>query len=88
MTHKVGQNIGHVRADRPPSKHAMGVLATIARDPIPAQEMNFTVRDKLAQFGFITLEQRPSPYTTHKPGRRVDFAVITDAGRDALKGQA
>lgn len=79
---RVGQNIGHVRADKPPSPHAM---ACLAQTPCPAQEVNFTVRDKLLQFGYVTMEDRPSPYSTHKPGRTVPFLIITDAGRVALQ---
>jgi hypothetical protein len=78
------QNIGHVRADKPPSDHAMGVLASVAVAPMPTQEMNFTVRDKLCQWDYITVEERPSPYRSHKPGTRVAFAVATDKGREAL----
>lgn len=81
----VGKNIGHVRADKPPSAHAMGVLRGLAVTSHPAQEVNFTVRDKLLQFGYCTLELKPSPYVTHKPGREVYFLVITDAGREALE---
>lgn len=80
----IGQNIGHVRADKPPSKHAMSCLA---RTPCPSQEVNFTVRDKLIQFGYATMEDRPSPYASHKPGRKVPFLVITEAGRVALATQ-
>lgn len=81
----VGQNIGHVRADKPPSAHAMGVLRGLAVREFPAQEVNFTVRDKLLQFGYATLEDRPSPYATHKAGRKVPHLIITDKGRKALQ---
>lgn len=81
----VGQNIGHVRADKPPSKHAMRCLDWIRCHPIPSQTVNFTVRDKLIQFGYATLEDRPSPYATHKPGRTVPHLVITEAGKAALE---
>ena len=84
---RVGQNIGHVRADKPPSEHAMACLASIAAHRgagRPAQEFNFTVRDKLVQFGYVTMEERPSPYSTHKPGRTVPHLIITEAGRAAL----
>lgn len=75
-----------VRKDTPPSKHAMDCLASAAHKPYPAQEVNFTVRDKLVLWGYAALEDRPSPYATHKPGRRVPFLVATDAGRAALAG--
>lgn len=78
------QNIGHVRADKPPSDHAMTVLSSIALAPFPTQEMNFTVRDKLRQWNYITVERRPSPYQTHKAGTLVDFAVATPEGIAAV----
>lgn len=82
----VGKNIGHVRMDRPPSDHAMDCLASLLHHPDgkPCQEVNFTVRDKLLQFGYIKVRQAPSPYKSHARDRRVDCMFITDAGRDAL----
>lgn len=73
---------GHLRMDRPPSRHAM---ACLRKCPLPAQEVNFTVRDKLIDFGLAVLEDRPSPYKTHKAGRTVPYLIITDAGRKALE---
>ena len=84
----VRQIEGAYNTRNPPSAHAMEVLGRVWADPFPAQEMNFTVRDKLCAFGYITLEQRLSPYKTHraeKTGHKVDFAVITEAGLKALK---
>jgi hypothetical protein len=81
----VGQNIGHVRADKPPSAHAMACLRSLPDTGSPAQEFNFTVRDKLVQFGYAKLEDRPSPYRTHKAGRTVPYLIPTDAGRKALQ---
>lgn len=81
----IGKNIGHVRADIPPSKHAVRCLADA---PLPAREVNFTVRDKLLQFGLAILEQRPSPYKTHKPGTLIDYLVPTEAGRRAIRAEA
>lgn len=81
----IGKNIGHVRADKPPSDHAMAVLCQVIRQPYPTQEMNFTVRDKLHQWGYIVLEDRPSPYRTHKPGHLVTFAVATPEGIQASR---
>lgn len=69
----------------PPSAHAMDCLARASREPFPSQEVNFTVRDKLTIWGYARLEERPSPYKTHKPGRRVPFLVCTSAGYEALK---
>ncbi len=72
---------GHLRMDRPPSAHAMKQLGYT---PMPAQEVNFTVRDKLLDFGYAVLEQRTSPYKTHKPGTKIDYLVMTAKGREAL----
>lgn len=69
----------------PPSKHAMRCLSIAALAPFPAQEVNFTVRDKLILFGYARLEERPSPYKTHRDGRTVPYLVVTDAGRAALE---
>lgn len=70
-----------------PSQHAMDCLARAYYKPFPAQEVNFTVRDKLMLWGYAELVDMPSPYRTHKPGRTVPFLVITKAGRRALEGQ-
>ena len=72
----------HLRT--PPSPHAMDCLARAWADPFPAQEVNFTVRDKLTLWGYARLEDRPSPYKTHKAGRKVPFLVCTQKGREAL----
>lgn len=73
-----------VRRDTPPSAHAMDCLARAAYEPFPAQEVNFTVRDKLVLWGYAAIEDRPSPYKTHKPGRRIPYLIATAAGQDAL----
>ena len=69
----------------PPSAHAMGVLHRVSQNPVPVQEVNQTVSRKLLQFGYIVVEDRPSPYKTHKPGRMVPFMVPTEKGLNALK---
>lgn len=71
----------------PPSAHAMECLRRAWADPFPAQEVNFTVRDKLLLWGYARTEERPSPYKSHKPGRRVPFLVCTQAGYEALKAR-
>lgn len=68
----------------PPSEHAMACLQRIAHEPVPSQEINCTVRDKLVLFGYAELYEAPSPYKTHKPGKRVTFIRATEAGRAAL----
>lgn len=70
----------------PPSDHAMAKLDEAIRGgPYPAQEINFTVRDKLTGLGFARLESRPSPYKSHKKGQRVEFLVPTSAGACAVR---
>lgn len=70
--------------NNPPSNHAMGVLMRVEQRSFPAQEVNQTVSRKLLQFGYITTEERPSPYKTHPPGTLVNYMVITQKGRIAL----
>ena len=87
---KIGNEIrGAYNTDNPRSDHAMKVLRKVASYGMlgmPAQEMNFTVRDKLNAFDYIEIYPAPSHgwYKTHKEGRVVDFAYITPKGRQAL----
>ena len=80
----MSEGIGAYNRKTPPSPHAMDCLRRCIRAPFPAQEVNFTVRDKLLAWGYATIEPRPSPYKTHKPGRQVDYLISTDAGRAAI----
>lgn len=77
-------DVGAFNTKTPPSKHAMACLDRAWVKPYPAQEVNFTVRDKLMAWGYVDLVDMPSPYATHKAGRTVPHLVITDAGRAAL----
>lgn len=63
----------------------MECLRQAATKPFPAQEINFTVRDKLVLFGFAELYEAPSPYKTHRPGTTVTFIRATDVGRAELE---
>lgn len=67
----------------PLSKHALGVLRALLRAPMPYQEINPGVTNRLTRERLIDTESMPSPYKTHK-GAKIAFAVITDAGRAAL----
>ena len=83
---------GAFNTKRPPSDHAIGKLLAVAsygESGMPAQEMNFTVRDKLLAFGYIRVELRPSSgwYKTHGPNKRVDFAIVTEKGIEFLRSQ-
>lgn len=59
--------------------------------PHPAQELNFTVVDKLCSWGYAELSWGASPYKTHqrktmKPVS-IRFIGATQAGLDALAEQ-
>lgn len=68
---------------RPLSAHALEVLGLLARAPMPMQEINPGVTNRLRREGLIAEETMVSPYKTHKGGK-IAFAVITDAGRGRL----
>ena len=74
-----------INPKNPPSAHAMGVLTRVKTDPCPVQEVNQTVSRKLLQYGYIRIEERPSPYKTHPPGKLVNYMVITEKGETALR---
>lgn len=81
---------GAFNTKHPPSDHAKACLRRIASEGVegvPAQEFNFTVRDKLLAFEYVTMRLAPSDhiYKTHEAGRRVNFLFITDKGRAALR---
>ena len=67
----------------PLSKHALGVLRALAHEPMPMQEINPGVSNRLMRERLIDTQPMLSPYKTHK-GAKIAFAVITDAGRAAL----
>jgi hypothetical protein len=62
---------------------ALDMLAYIARQPIPLQEINPGVRNRFDRELLVDYVELPSPYKTHK-GRKITFAQINDAGRAAL----
>lgn len=79
-------DIGAFNTKKPPSKHAMQKLADIAFfrvDGLPAQELNFTVRDKLLAFEYVTMRPASSK-GWYKHGRDVDFLYVTTKGVEAL----
>ena len=63
----------------PLSAHALGELRAIARAPIPAQELNPGVRNRLMREFLIELVSMKSPYKVHKGGT-CEHVRITDAG--------
>lgn len=68
----------------PISDKAHDDLADMARNPVPAQEINAGVSHKLLRQGYAEIEHHPSPYKTHK-GRMIAHYVATEKGRRYLK---
>ena len=69
---------------RPLSVDAISALTTICREPIPRQEFNPGVTDRLTRDGLAKFENLPSPYKTHRK-KRISHLVVTDAGRDKIR---
>lgn len=69
---------------KPISDHAEGVLRSIARRPIAAQEINPGVRGRLLQAGYVEIIHRPSPYAKHK-GCDIAHYAATWKGRKYLE---
>ena len=61
------------------------VLGWLERWPMPSQELNPGVRDRLERGGYAEAVQLPSPYKKDK-GALTTHYRITDAGRAGLKG--
>lgn len=74
----------HVKSvpHHPLSNHALDVLMEISARPIPRQEINPGVADRLEREALIEVIQLPSPYKGQgKKIRYIQFSQITDAGR-------
>lgn len=67
----------------PLSEHAMSVLISLGRRPMPAQEINPGVQNRLMREALAEHVDLPSPYQSHK-GRKIKFMQITAAGQDRL----
>lgn len=63
----------------PLSEHALGALRNIALGPVPTQEINAGVINRLLREDLITIEQMTSPYANGK-GKLITWAKITPAG--------
>lgn len=68
----------------PLSDHAEGVLRSLARGPIPNQEINAGVSNKLLQQGYAEPTSAVSPYKTHR-GAKIGHLAITEKGRRRLE---
>jgi len=67
----------------PLTEHAWLVLVRLQRDPLPTQEINPGVVNRLLREDFIEIQQRTSPYAVHQ-GAKIGTAVITKAGLELL----
>lgn len=68
----------------PLSEHARAILRDIARSPVPRRAINPGVADRFYREGLTECVMMPSPYKTHRRGAKIDFLVITEAGRAVL----
>lgn len=67
----------------PLSVAALDSLRDIERKPVPPQEVNPGVVNRLSREDLVELVPLPSPYAKHK-GANIPHLRITDAGRAAL----
>lgn len=58
-------------------------LRDVAEKPIPRQELNPGVANRLLREALVESVDLPSPYATHK-GRRIEHLRATAAGLDRL----
>ena len=63
----------------PLSPFALETLATIARKPVPKQEVNPGVVNRLMREALVKLVPLPSPYKKHKGGN-IAHLQVTGAG--------
>lgn len=68
---------------RPLTEHALCVLRDLARRPLPQQEINPGVRDRLFRESLVEDVELPSPYAVHKGGKCTHLK-ITEAGLTRL----
>lgn len=59
-------------------------LESIVSKAQPAQEYNPGVVALFLRRGLADVEQRQSPYSSHKQGQKVSYLVATDAGKAAV----
>jgi len=67
----------------PLSSHALGVLEQISKAPMPRQEVNPGVVNRLQREDLVEIKLQESPYKSVKC--KIQFLFVTDAGRAALK---
>lgn len=64
----------------PLSAHALQRLKEMARQPIPVQDVNPGVVNRLQREELVTIVSLPSEFKTHK-GKNIPYLQITEAGR-------
>jgi hypothetical protein len=69
---------------RPLSEKAKAVLYVLARGPIPRQEINPGISDRLERKNLVEIVDLPSPYKSHK-GANIRHTRLTSAGRALLR---
>jgi hypothetical protein len=69
----------------PLSAHAIATLTRIAQNPVPRQEVNAGVVNRLEREELVVRRSGQSPYKTGTG--TVDFLEITEFGRCALLGK-
>jgi hypothetical protein len=62
---------------------ALEALRKLASSPMPRQELNPGVANRLERDALVETIMLPSPYKTHK-GRDLEHYRLTDAGRATL----
>jgi hypothetical protein len=76
-----------VRPTSPPtplSAHALDVLRDVAYSPVPMQSINPGVTSRLLRDELIEQVDLPSPFKTHKAGKRIAFARVTEKGHKTV----
>lgn len=67
----------------PLTKHAIGVLREIAKQPRPRLVINPGVANRLERESLVETVQLPSPYKSHRSGK-CPHLRITERGKKAL----
>lgn len=62
---------------------SLGALRDVAAKPLPRQELNPGVANRLLREALVESIELPSPYATHK-GRNIEHLQVTAAGVERL----
>lgn len=69
----------------PLTAHALDILASLTKGPLPRQNINAGVVNRFQREGLVVTVELPSPFSSHK-GRLIPHLQINAAGRAALAG--